>query len=600
MNNLIKLKVLQPSALILWKFSLISVSIAINLLSLPATAQDKDLIPEAMEEIAPVSQLRDPNPMAQITSVSQLRDVSPGDWAYEALRSLVERYGCLVGYPDQTFRGNRAATRWEFAAGLNACLNSIERLIQENRAIPKEDIETLKQLAQEFEAELTTLGGRIDNLENRVAFVEDHQFSTTTKLNGLVFWNLTGAYGGGDIKVETSNLDAPSVIRPAGRDPATGKPLVQVAEDDPEFTFSDLVWITLNTSFTGKDSLVTQLAAGNGDSPANYFASAGTYNTFGVPFTDQTAGVQGDDNNVIIRELFYSFPATDNLQIVIGPRVNWYRYFDNNAFTFFFNGASSYNTIGSTLSNAVDRGSGAVVLWEINDQLRLNVAYLGENSEFLPAPPFNTSSDPEEGLFGGTNTSTVELTYSPSTSFNIRLMYNYTHLIDFNGLIGGVTGEPIQNGLADAGPGAGLDINPNDGGLKDSFAHTVGVNFDWTITPNFGIFARYTYATITLQPIDRTVNVQSIQAGFGFLDLGKEGALGVFSFLIPFDVLEGDRYLVSGNGDGGTQYDLEATYYYPLTPNIAIVPTFYLIVHPNNFDSNPPIYVVNLRTQFSF
>ncbi|NEP22130.1 MAG: hypothetical protein F6K49_08955, partial [Moorea sp. SIO3I6] len=27
----------------------------------------------------------------QVTSVSQLRDVSPGDWAYEALRSLVER-----------------------------------------------------------------------------------------------------------------------------------------------------------------------------------------------------------------------------------------------------------------------------------------------------------------------------------------------------------------------------------------------------------------------------------------------------------------------------------------------------------------------------
>jgi hypothetical protein len=40
--------------------------------------------------------------MAQITSVSELRDVAPTDWAYEALRSLVERYGCIVGYPNQT------------------------------------------------------------------------------------------------------------------------------------------------------------------------------------------------------------------------------------------------------------------------------------------------------------------------------------------------------------------------------------------------------------------------------------------------------------------------------------------------------------------
>ncbi len=48
------------------------------------------------------------NSMSQINSVSQLRDVSPTDWAYESLRSLVERYGCIVGYPDRTFRGNRA------------------------------------------------------------------------------------------------------------------------------------------------------------------------------------------------------------------------------------------------------------------------------------------------------------------------------------------------------------------------------------------------------------------------------------------------------------------------------------------------------------
>ena len=73
-----------------------------------------------------------PAGMEQVTSVNELRDVEPTAWAYEALRSLVERYGCIVGYPDRTFRGNRALTRWEFAAGLNACMNVMERLIQEN------------------------------------------------------------------------------------------------------------------------------------------------------------------------------------------------------------------------------------------------------------------------------------------------------------------------------------------------------------------------------------------------------------------------------------------------------------------------------------
>ncbi|HEY9895853.1 MAG TPA: iron uptake porin, partial [Candidatus Sericytochromatia bacterium] len=67
--------------------------------------------------------------VGQVTSVSQLSDVQPTDWAFQALQSLVERYGCIVGYPDRTYRGNRALTRYEFAAGLNACMDRINELI---------------------------------------------------------------------------------------------------------------------------------------------------------------------------------------------------------------------------------------------------------------------------------------------------------------------------------------------------------------------------------------------------------------------------------------------------------------------------------------
>ncbi|HEY9655948.1 MAG TPA: carbohydrate porin, partial [Crinalium sp.] len=96
------------------------------------------------------------------------------------------------------------------------------------------------------------------------------------------------------------------------------------------------------------------------------------------------------------------------------------------------------------------------------------------------------------------------------------------------------------------------------------------------------------------------INVQSIQFGVGLPDLGKKGALGVLSFLVPNDYLGGRRFLLSGAGDGGTQYELEASYYYPLTNNIAIVPAFYAIWNPNNFSTNPTVFVGNLRAQFSF
>ncbi|MDM7327022.1 MAG: iron uptake porin, partial [Thermosynechococcus sp. Uc] len=79
--------------------------------------------------------------LPQVTSVSQLSDVSPTDWAYQALASLVEKYGCIVGYPDGTFRGNRAATRYEMAAALNACLDVIS-----DRFATKEDLEAVRRL----------------------------------------------------------------------------------------------------------------------------------------------------------------------------------------------------------------------------------------------------------------------------------------------------------------------------------------------------------------------------------------------------------------------------------------------------------------------
>ena len=59
----------------------------------------------------------------QVTSITQFSDVYPTDWAYQALASLIERYGCVAGYPNGTFRGNRAMTRYEAAALLNACLD---------------------------------------------------------------------------------------------------------------------------------------------------------------------------------------------------------------------------------------------------------------------------------------------------------------------------------------------------------------------------------------------------------------------------------------------------------------------------------------------
>ncbi|MFN9144694.1 MAG: iron uptake porin, partial [Pseudanabaena sp.] len=190
--------------------------------------------------VSQINQAMSNDPVAQnVTSVSQLSDVKPTDWAFTALQSLVERYGCIAGYPDRTFRGKQATSRYEFAAGLNACLDKINEIISAGLAdkVSKEDLATLQKLQEEFAAELATLRGRVDALDAKVTKLEAQQFSTTTKLTGEAIMAVTGASG------NTATATTPS---------------------STNIFVASRVRLNLNTSFTGSDLLLTRLEVGNG------------------------------------------------------------------------------------------------------------------------------------------------------------------------------------------------------------------------------------------------------------------------------------------------------------------------------------------------
>merc|ERR1712205_297009 len=129
----------------------------------------------------------------QVTSITQFSDVYPTDWAYQALSNLIERYGCVAGYPNGTYRGNRAMTRFEAAALLNACLDRVTEVTDE-----------LKRLMKELEKELAILKGRVDGLEARVGELEATQFSTTTKLKGQATFVIGANSFGGNAEQGTS------------------------------------------------------------------------------------------------------------------------------------------------------------------------------------------------------------------------------------------------------------------------------------------------------------------------------------------------------------------------------------------------------------
>jgi hypothetical protein len=268
MKNLV-VKTLKILPLMLGSFGLILPVVTANeLSSLPpevlpknnsseTTLSTSEVDPVSNELLQQIQRVRQPkgfqvtnNELSQVTDVNQLRDVEPMAWAYEALKSLVERYGCIVGYPDRTFRGNRALSRWEFAAGLNACMNTMERLLQENVSVLREDLDKLKRLAQDFEAELAAMGARVDNLESRVSYLEDHQFSTTTKLFGVATMYVAGAAGN---RTATSNIITDQGIK-------TLRPAAQL-QRQATLQYSSL--LSLSTSFSGTDSLSVDLWTSN-------------------------------------------------------------------------------------------------------------------------------------------------------------------------------------------------------------------------------------------------------------------------------------------------------------------------------------------------
>ncbi|OLT58477.1 iron uptake porin [Moorena bouillonii] len=503
------------------------------------------------------------NSQDQVTSVSQLRDVSPGDWAYEALRSLVERYGCIAGYPNRTFRGNRATTRYEFAAGLNACLNQIERLIAASTAdfITREDLETLQRLIQEFEAELATLGARVDNLEGRVAFLEDHQFSTTTKLEGEVIFALTNNFG-------------------------------DFGEDDNnQVVFGDRVRLVLDTSFTGEDSLVTRLSAGN----LNAFTAGGEI----TPELTQTFNTEidgtGDGNDIGVDWLAYygdipigPFGQVSTYIAAFGGRHDDYVPTLNPYFQDFDGGSGSLSTFSQ--QNPIYRIGGGAGLG-VSFQLGLLESVIGPSTVTLGYLAGN-ASDPDEGagLFNGDYSALGQLNFNVNDRIGVGFTYVHGFHKEDSAIFSKGAGENgiVGTRAANLNQDALLASRLNDSADKVTNSYGAELAFRLTDKISFSGFFNYTDVIVIGEGGGE---IWSYGGGLAFPDFGKEGSvLGLFGGAVPYSDLN----------EIETPIHIEGFYKYQLSDNISITPGVIWVINPEQSDDNDDAVIGTIRTTFTF
>jgi hypothetical protein len=525
-------------------------------------------VKEKVTNVAQLSEAQDSNNIGQVTSVSQFSDVQPTDWAFQALQSLVERYGCIAGYPNSTYRGNRALTRYEFAAGLNACLDRVNELIATATAdlVSKQDLATLQRLQEEYSAELATLRGRVDGLEARTSELEANQFSTTTKLVGEAIFNFSQPFGG-DAAVASGNSNR---------------------NLDSNTTFDDRVRLNLYSSFTGKDQLQIRLNAGNIVSNAGVTGTGMTRLGYDVGGT-----VAAANNSVSIDKINYAFNLTDAVRVKVDASGG--ELFENvNTFNpdFASSGRGALSRYGrfSPIYRQGQGGAGVTVTLNPSGPITFSGAYLARTAN----DPANNS-----GLLNGDSAIFGQVSFKPTQAFNIGLTYART----YQASTGGTANSLFQ------GTGSAFANNPFGANTRTE-ADNYGVEATFQLSSTLAIsgWGGYTTAEARGSNVSGNSNVGTdadiwYWAGsLALKDFGGEGnVLGVI-FGQPPKVTGGSIKNVATNVnlDDDTSYHLEGLYKFKLSDNIQVTPGLLVIFNPEHNDANDTIYVGTLRTTFTF
>ena len=435
--------------------------------------------------------------LAQATDVDQFSDVPAGHWAREALQNLVNNYNCVAGYPDGTFRGNQAITRYEFAAALSGCLQEIEAQIGSGSEVSQQDLVAIQRLLGEFEAELVTLSTRVDKLEESVTALENQSTPGAT-VNGEAI--ISG----------TVNFSDDAV--------------------DDQFAAGTRVRLDVNATSNGSDNLLVRLESGNLE--ASNVGDSGE--------ATQTFNVGENDNNIELDKITY--------QRQVGNRVNGYvavaggehhdyaetlnPNFDdkdggNGALSTFATQNPIYRVGGGTGAAAtVDLGAASVT-----------AGYLASNAD---------SAEDGQGLFNGDNAILGQANLDISDSLSVGATYVRGNHSGDSPIFGSGT-DTARVGTEAANFASGLDTS--EGKTTNSY----GANVAWTPSDNVSLSGYFNYTDINATGNDGDGEVLSGGVG-ATLGVGNNGTLGVFGGVQPF--LDSDDADVPVHVEAFYKYDV--------------------------------------------
>lgn len=481
-----------------------------------------------------------------VTGMARLSDVRPTDWAYQALQSLGERYGCIVGDPDRTLQGGRALSRFEFAVGLSACLARLGTTVAS-----REDLEPVKRLVQEFQPELADLRGRVDALEARVGSLEARSFSTTTQLKGEVNMLLSKAYN------------------PAGTDTGT--------------SFATKTSLSFNTSFSGRDLLSLTMTANTINSPSNLGAAVDAATPGGgYPFlpagTLNLDALNGPGTSVspsfAIDGLKYAFPLGP-VNVVVGAA-------NTRAIDVLGTDGTFYN---SQISYLFTTGLPNI----FSDSDAAPVASLGFNLPLTATWSFGAVYSAQNAGVNGGLDSTIGNGGLFSTGLQATAQFAYRST---DGRVIGALAYAYRNGPSylpqDTQSYGGVNYGtfraytgPTDDPSALVGSSNLGLGVGWAIAPEMVVSAAYGISF--LAAYGNTSTVQAWNLGLQMPNLFGTGNEFGFAFgQAP--------YVTASTQPGGVDsgnFAVETYYRYQITDGISLTPAIYLVTNVTGGAPNP-------------
>ena len=475
--------------------------------------------------------------LAQVNSV-QLQDIKPTDWSYEALRSLIDRYGCIDGFGDQTYRGEQTISRAEFVAGLDACLNKVESILTNFDRMPQTDVETILRLMQEYQSDLAVIQGRTDGSQARIQDLEATIFSTTTKLKGEAVIGLSDVLS---IDAQTSSV------------------------------ISSRLRLDLLTSFSGEDLLFTRLSR-------NDFS--GFVEEVGIHRNLAFADSQTDE--LQLEQLHYTFGVGNNLDFIIGAKgiaaddiAETINVLDGDGG---LGAISAFGTRNPIYYPPADAGVG--VVHRPIDQVEISAGYLASSAN---------ESDSGSGLFNGAYSALGQITVTPLESLSLAATYIHSYNQSDTE---GTNLANLEFQTVDLF-GVATPTVSNSYGLELSWAIS-----DRIVIGGWGGLSKVSNLS-TRDQIDRgTRDVWNWAATLAFRDLGSEGSMGG---IVVGSEPAATNTIDNLEEDSDRSLHLEAFYQYQVNDNIAITPGVVWITEPDSdIQDSDDLVIGTIRTTFSF